>query len=111
MSECVSVYVCVCVFIIRANTVLGILIKMFHVIYSILFQLDLNALSSKVSVMCDSFVALCEQIPESVGNLQPMVDEIDSNMKKLVRKSSETSAELVKAENFKNFCHATEDLR
>ena len=61
--------------------------------------------------MYESFGALSEQIPEAVDSLQATVDQIDSNMKKLVQKSSDASAELVKAEQFKSFCQATEDLK
>ena len=61
--------------------------------------------------MHESFNTLCEKMPNTIGNLQSLVNRIDTSMKDLLKISSETSAELDKAEDFKSFCQAVEDLR
>ena len=82
-----------------------------YILLTVSLQLDLNALNSKVCTMHESFNALCEKMPNTIGNLQSLVDQIDTSMKDLLKNSSETSAELDKAEDFKSFCQAVEDLR
>ena len=73
--------------------------------------MDLNALSSKIKAMHEAYHELCQQIPNAVASLKPVVEEIDNEMEALARTSSQTSTELVKAEDFKSFCLAAEDLR